>query len=185
MFKEEILENERRREIYNFIEKNPGAYLREIQRRTEIPLASLEYHLSYMVRRKVVFSEKDGRYKRHYIKPLGAEDKKTLAALRQRRLREIVLITLSNKKVRYQAFLEILRIPHSTLSLYLKYLVDWGVLERHKIGYENIYTIQDEDRVVRVLTSYKASFVDRLVDKALSTWMETRFRESKRKPDTS
>lgn len=182
MFKEEILENERRREIYKFIEENPGSYLREIQRGLEIPLASLEYHLSYMGRRKVVFSERDGRYKRYYIKPLDDEDKKTLAALRQRRLREIVLVTLSNKKVRYQTFLEIFKIPHSTLSLYLKHLVDLKVLERHKIGYESIYTVRDEDRVVRVLTSYKASFVDRLVDMALSTWMETRFR-NKGKPD--
>lgn len=183
MFKEEILENERRREIYKFIEKNPGVHLRELQRTLKMPLSSLEYHLNYMVRKKVIFREKDGRYRRYYVKQLDAEDKKMLSALRQKRMREIVLIVLSNKKAKYQTLLDDLRIPPSTLSLYLKYLVDHNILTRHKIGHENIYTVQDEDRIAKVLMSYKSSFADRLVDKVLSTWMETKFRKSKKRED--
>jgi len=179
MFKEEILENERRREIYKFIEKSPGVHLRELQRTLKMPLASLEYHINYMTRKKVVYREKDGRYRRYYVKQLDAKDKKILSALRQKRLREIVLIILSGKKAKYQFLLKVLRVPPSTLSLYLKYLVDHNILERQRIGRENIYTVQDEDRVAKVLMSYKDSFVDRLVDKALSTWMETQFRKSK------
>ena len=183
MFKEEVLENERRREIYKFIEKNPGVHLRELQRALKMPLSSLEYHLNYMVRKKVIFREKDGRYRRYYVKHLDAEDKKMLSALRQKRMREIVLIVLSNKKVKYQTLLDDLRIPPSTLSLYLKYLVDHNILTRHKIGHENIYTVQDEDRIAKVLMSYKSSFADRLVDKVLSTWMETKFRKRKERED--
>lgn len=178
MFKEEILENERRREIYKFIERNPGVHLRELQRTSKMPLSSLEYHLNYMVRKKIILREKDRRYKRYYVRQLDDEDKKTLSALRQKRMREIVLIVLSNKKAEYQVLLNDLRIPPSTLSLYLKYLVDHNILMRHKVGRENIYTVQDEDRIAKVLISYKSSFVDRLVDKALRTWMETKFRKS-------
>lgn len=184
MFKKEILENERRREIYKFIEKNPGVHLRGLQRSLKMPLSSLEYHVNYMVRKKVILSEKDGRYRRYYVKQLDAEDKKLLSALRQKRMREIVLIVLSNKKAKYQALLEDLRIPPSTLSLYLKHLVDHNILRRHKIGHENVYTVQDEDRIARVLMSYKSSFADRLVDKVLSTWMETKFRKSKESEDS-
>jgi len=179
MFKEEILENERRREIYKFIEKNPGVHLRKLQRTLKMPLASLEYHLNYMVRKKIILREKDGRYRRYYVKQLDAEDKKILSALRQERMREIVLIVLSNEKAKYQTLLNDLHIPPSTLSLYLKYLVDHNILVRHIIGRENIYILQDEDRIARVLTAYKSSFVDRLVDKALRTWTETKFRKSK------
>jgi len=183
MFKEEILESERRREIYKFIEKNPGVYLRELQRALKMPLTSLEYHINYMVRKKVILREEDGRYMRYYVKQLNAEDKKMLSALRQKRMREIVLIVLSNKKAKYQTLLDDLHIPRSTLSLYLKYLVDRDILTRHKIGHENIYTVQDEDRIARLLMSYKSSFADRLVDKVLSTWMETKFRKSKESED--
>ena len=105
MFKEEILENERRREIYKFVEKHPGVHLRELQRRLRMPLASLEYHLNYMTRKKVIYREKDRRYRRYYAKQLDVIDKKILSALRQKRLREIVLIVLSSKKAKYQVLL--------------------------------------------------------------------------------
>ena len=177
MFKNEILANENRRKIYAVIEENPGVHLRELQRVLSMPLTTLEYHLGYMVRKKIVFGETDAQYKRYYAKPLDREDKKVLSALRQRKLREIVFIVLVNGKVRYQFLAEHLKLPHSTLSLYLKYLVDNTILAREKIGYENMYTVQDEDRVAKVLVAYKTSFVDKLVDKALNTWMETYFSE--------
>lgn len=182
MFKDEILENERRRKIYAAIEANPGIHLRELQRVLDMPLATLEYHLSYMARRKIIFGETDKHLKRYYTKPLDPEDKKVLSALRQKRMREIVLIILANKKVKYQFLSDSLKLPHSTLSFYLKYLVQNNILARDKIGYENLYTVQDEGRVAKVLTAYKSSFLDKLVDKALSTWLETRFRKEEGKP---
>jgi len=181
MFKDEILENERRREIYVIVEANPGIHLRELQRVLNMPLATLEYHLSYMARKQIIYKEKDGHYIRYYVKPFEPEDKKILSALRQKRMREIVLIILTNKKVKYQFLADYLKLPHSTLSFYLKYLVDHNILVKDKIGYENLYTIRDEDRVAKTLIAYKSGFLDKLVDKALSTWMETRFHKEKEK----
>jgi len=86
---------------------------------------------------------------------------------------------MTNKKASSQFLLETFKLPHSTLSLYLKHLVDDNVLNREKVGYENIYTVKDEDRVAKVLIAYKSSFIDMLVDKALSTWMETQVRREK------
>jgi predicted transcriptional regulator len=175
MFKDEILENERRGRIYSFIKANPGIHLRELQRILSIPLASLEYHLKYMARKKIIFGETDGHYTRYYCKPLEPEDKRVLLALRQNRMREIVLLIIVNKKVKYQFLAESLKLPHSTISLYLKYLVDNHILERTKVGYENLYTVRDEDRVAKILIAYRSGFLDKLADKALSTWMETLF----------
>lgn len=36
--------------------------------------------------------------------------------------------------------------------------------------------MREEDRVVKVLAAYKSSFLDKIVDRTLRTWMETRFR---------
>jgi DNA-binding transcriptional ArsR family regulator len=88
-------------------------------------------------------------------------------------MREIVLLVLSNGKAKYQFMADYLKLPHSTLSFYLKYLVDSGILIKEKIGYENIYTVKEEDKVAKVLVSYKASFLDKLIDRTLSTWLET------------
>jgi predicted transcriptional regulator len=179
MFKDEILENESRRKIHRAIEANPGIHLRELQRILNIPLATLEYHLSYMVRKRIIFGEADGHYRRYYTSPLELEDKKLLAALRQRRMREIVLVILTNKKAKYQFLSDHFKLPHSTLSSYLKHLVDNKILEREKIGYDNLCTIRDEDRVARVLVAYKPSFSDKLVDSVLDAFVETRLRKEK------
>jgi predicted transcriptional regulator len=176
MFKDEILENERRRKIYALIEANPSVHFRELQRMTDMPLATLEYHLDYMLRKKVVFAESDAYHKRYYTKPFDAADKKILSALRQARMREIVLIVLANTKTKYQFLSDCTKMPHSTLSFYLKHLIDNNILAKEKIGYDTFYTVRDEDRVVRVLTAYKSSFLDKIVDRTLKTWMETRFR---------
>jgi predicted transcriptional regulator len=181
MFKDEILENERRRKIYALIEASPGIHLRELQRILNIPLTTLEYHLSYMARKKILFAEAQDHHKRYYTKPLDPLDKKLLGALRQKRMREIVLIILANGKAKYQLLAEQLGLSHSTLSSYLKYLVCNNILVRDKVGYENLYTVQDEDRVARVLIAYKPSFLDKLVDSALDVWMETHFRKEEPK----
>jgi predicted transcriptional regulator len=179
MFKEEILENENRRKIYVVIEGSPGIHLRELQRVLNMPLTTMEYHLSYMSRKKIIYSETDTHYKRYYAKPLDDEDKKVLSALRQKRLREIVLLILSNGKAKYQFMADYLKVPHSTLSFYLKYLVDNGILLKEKVGYETIYTVKDDDKVVKVLVAYKASFLDKLIDKAIAMWLETYTREER------
>jgi predicted transcriptional regulator len=181
MFKEEILENERRGEIYDFIKKNPGLHFRELQRRLNLPLTSLEYHLDYMVRKKVLLKESSKHYSRYYVKHLDEDEKRILKSLRQRRLREIVIILLSKKKAKYSQLLETLEIPPSTLSFYLKYLVENNVISRHKIGYENIYSIINKDQVAKVLLTYRSSFLDKLIDKTMSTWLETNFSERAKK----
>jgi predicted transcriptional regulator len=173
MFKEEILANENRRKIYAIIQATPGIHFRELQRQLDMPLATLEYHLSYMVRKKIIFAEKEGYFRRFYTKPLGTADKRVLLALRQRKMREIVLFILSNEKAKFQLLQDELNLPTSTLSFYLKYLVENSILVREKIGYETIYTIRDEDQVAKVLTAYKSSLLDKLVDKALTAWLET------------
>lgn len=179
MFKDEILENERRKRIYTVIDGNPGIHLRELQRILDMPLATLEYHLSYMTRRKIVFSEKEGYHKRYYTKPLDPAEKRLVSALRQKRMREIVLLVLTSGKAKFQFLSDRLGLPHSTLSLYLKYLVENNILARERVGYENVYTIQNEDGVAKVLVAYKSSFLDTLVDKALATWLETHFLREK------
>jgi len=177
LFKEQILENENRRKIYSIIKLNPGIHLRELQRTLNVPLSTLNYHINYMIRKKIIFSEKKEPAIGFYVKAFDDEDKQILSVLRQKRLREIVYLVLTNKKVKIKVLRDKLNLPRSTLSYYLKFLVEHGILEKEKIGYENIYTIIDENRITKILITYKSSLIDKLVDKTLNTWLETRFRK--------
>jgi predicted transcriptional regulator len=182
MLKDIVLENLRRKKIYNFIRKNPGIHLREIQRRLSIPLSSLEHHVEYMIRKNVIYKEREGRYTRYFAGHLTNEERKVISALRHEKLREIVSIVLEQKEAKSQDFIDYLDIPCSTLSYYLKYLVEHSILKRQKIGYENIYSIKDQ-RVEKILIIYEPSLIDKLADKALRTFLDTDFKKSIRKKD--
>jgi predicted transcriptional regulator len=161
MFKDEILENKRRREIFVAVDANPGFHLRRLQRVLNMPLTTLHYHLSYMTRKRIIFAESEGHQKKYYTKRMDVEDKRILSALRQKRMRHIVLIVLANKKTKYKVLADHLKLPRSTLSFYLKHLVDKNILTREKIGHENVYILRDQDRVKKVLAAYKPSFTHR------------------------
>lgn len=182
MFKDIVLENSRRKKIYNFIRKNPGIHLRELQRKLSIPLSSLEHHVEYMIRKDIIDKEREGRYTRYFAGHLTKEEREVISALRHAKLREIVSIVLKQKEVKSQDFIDHLNIPSSTLSYYLKYLVEHSILVRQKIGYENIYSIKDQ-RVGKILIIHEPSLVDKLADKALRTFLETDFKNMIRKKD--
>jgi predicted transcriptional regulator len=180
MFKDAVLANLRRKKIYNFVRRNPGLHLRELQRRLMIPLSSLEHHINYMIRHNILYKEKDGRYVRYFAGQSTKEERKLISAIRHEKLREIVLIILEKEEVKFQDLKNYLDLPSSTLSYFLKCLLDRGILRREKVGYENIYSIQDQ-RVGKVLVIYEPSFTDRIVDKVSRTFMETDFKNAGRK----
>jgi predicted transcriptional regulator len=180
MFKDIVLENSRRNQIYKFIKKNPGFHLREIQRRLNIPLSSLEHHIDYMIRHNVLYKQKDGRYIRYFAGQITDEERRLISVLRHKKLREIVLVVHEQKKVKFQDLKNVLNLPSSTLSHYLKHLTDRCILIRQKVGYENVYSIQ-EPRVKKLLVMYEPSLTDKIVDKVLGTFIETDFKKAGRK----
>jgi predicted transcriptional regulator len=177
MFKDIVLENSRRKKIYSFIRKNPGFHLREIQRRLNMPLSSLEHHIQYMIRKNVIYKEREGHYTRYFAGHLTKEERKVISALRHEKLREIVSIVLERKEVKSQDLIDYLGISYSSLSYYLKYLVEHSILSGQKIGYENVYSIQDQ-RVEKILIMYEPSLIDKLADKALRAFLETYFKNT-------
>jgi predicted transcriptional regulator len=181
MFKDEILENKRRRKIYSTLKKTPGMHIRELERILGIPLASLQHHLNYMTQRGIIVEEKSAHYTRYYSSPLEAEDKKVLSVLRQKRLREIVMIILLNKKAKYSLIVESTNLPTSTASFYLRHLLDNNIIERTKIGYQNIYTLKNEKKIEKILIIYRSSIIDKAVDKWTDTWLENRRPNSEKK----
>jgi predicted transcriptional regulator len=182
MFKDAILENDNRRKIYGEIQKNPGCHLRELERMTSIPVTTLHYHLDYMVQRHLIEKKEDGRYNRYYPIQIEEIDKDALSLLRHSGIRKITLVALSERRVKYQSLIENLKIPSSTLSFYLKQMEEKMILRRERVGRETYFFLEDEDRIARLLLTYRESFLDRLVDKVVISLLETRFTEETERP---
>jgi predicted transcriptional regulator len=79
---------------------------------------------------------------------------------------------LSEEVCCFKYLVEHLRLAYSSLSTYLSHLVKEGILIRERIGTESCYSIVNEDRVVKALFCYRSSFMDKLVDRVLESFLD-------------
>jgi len=166
-------ELETRKRVYDLVVLNPGVHLREIERLTDLPLGVVRYHLDRLQRDDLLFVQEDRYFKRFFPKGrIPNVPTQYFAVLRQKSLRGIVLHLLNNPGSSHAAVMNALDLPASTLSTYLAYLLQRGVVRREKSGKENLYFVQDEESIVKVLMVYRPSFLDKLVDNAITLYME-------------
>ena len=168
----EPLELENRRKIYRFVEKNPGAYMREIQRALSMPTGLLEYHLSYLVKRGLLSIYQDGRKRRYYsTKTVSAPDKHLLAVLRQKIPRRILIYCISQGSASFSELSAFLNISKSTLSFNLSKLVRSDILEELETGSEKRYFVKQRERIADMIVTYRESYLDDLVDRFVDSFV--------------
>ncbi|MBN1538556.1 MAG: winged helix-turn-helix transcriptional regulator [Candidatus Thermoplasmatota archaeon] len=174
--KEDPLELDTRRMIYDIIESSPGIHFREISRRLDIPMGVVEYHINYMLKRDMIVARKEGRYKRYYTEgKIGSNEKKVLAFLRKDAPRAIIMHLMLNPGARHRDLKRELGISGSTLSFHLKKMLRKDVIREEEEGGHKRFHVVDPETVSRTLIIYKRSFMDDLVDSFTDTWMEMEF----------
>ena len=168
------LELDVRRELHDLIEASPGLHFREVQRRTGLAVGSLQYHLEYLEKKHMIRAERQGKFVRYFTvrgQQLG-EQQTTMALLRQRSPRKIILTVLQKGPINNFALAQEAGLSPSTTSFHTTKLVDAGVLQKKRSGKETHYFIEDKDGVARLLKQYRSTFVDELVDNFVEIWDE-------------
>ena len=170
---EDPLELDTRKRIFQLIESTPGVHFREISRRLDIPMGVVEYHIHYLMKKDMIISRKEGRYKRYYTEgKVGSRDKKVLAFLRKEVPRNIIMYIMLNPGARHRDLKKELSLSGSTLSFHLKKMIKKDIIrEEDDDGTKRFYVI-DVEAVSKNLLVYKKSFMDDLVDSFTDTWME-------------
>lgn len=171
MRREEVLEYETRRRVFDLIRSEPGLHLRELERRSGVPLSTLRHHLRYLETHKLLDTETDRNQVRFFARDdVEPVDRRALGALRQEALRRVVLYLLGEGgSASYRQVHDALVIPTSSLAVYLAELTRRGVLERRPVGRESRYEVIDTERIIRLLHTYRHSFLDVIVDHLLDT----------------
>lgn len=169
MRREEVLEYETRRRLYRLIEKEPGLHMRELERRSGIPLSTIRHHLRYLHEHRLIDVVEDKNVSRYFTSTLmEPADRRVLSTLRQEALRRVLLYVLAQGgSAAYHGLQTNLGIPPSTLAVYLAQLVDRGLLDRRSLGRESRYEAIDPQRTIHLLHTYRGSFLDELVDHLL------------------
>ncbi len=164
--RDEVLELETRRDIYEFIMKYPGLHMREIHRQLDMPIALAEYHLNYLEKADIIQSMEEDGYKRYYVRSVSGKDtgpeigypeRKILGVLRQGIPLQITLFLLDNGQVTHTKIASHLKISPSKLSYHLKKLLKLNVIRKLDRADGKGYVIENERYILRLLTAHKPS----------------------------
>jgi DNA-binding transcriptional ArsR family regulator len=164
--KEEALELEARRRIYEYILATPGTHLRGVHRAVRLPFGQVLYHLNYLEKLELVVVKKDGKFSRYFVKNLiGRREKDVISVLRHEVPRTISVLLLFYKELSHKSILEHVEVSPSTLSFHLSKMVDAEVVSREQRGRESIYRLADELLTTKTLIRHRASFRCEIVDR--------------------
>jgi len=150
-----ILDLETRRKIYNFIKENPGVHLREISRRIDIPITTLNYHINYLKKIELVSEKKDLRFKRTYIREqVGLKEKRILELVRKEKpLKILIYLSITSACSQIELSRE-LEISPQSVSYYLKKMESEAIIERAPfkngfiVPFENAKNPDNQDCVI-------------------------------------
>lgn len=175
--KQNILELEARRKIYNFILKNPGLHEREISRRLKIPKTTLKHHLRYLEKQTLVTIDYKEGYNRHYISnKIGKRDKEIIKLLRQKIPRSILLYVVVEIVSSQKELSRELEKNPATIAFHLQKLQKMDLIEIAPVGdgivyrlspssvlerkidkNEKIFRLKNPDKIYNLLITYNKS----------------------------
>ncbi len=168
---ETILELETRKKIYEIVKKNAGCHFREIERRCGLATGTVQYHLGYLARHKMIGEEKENNTVRYFSKELNTKNKRLLSILRQKSMRHILLFIFTNNNCNQEQIVKEVQLSPSTVSWHIKKLEEEGVISSRKEGRKTFYeNVIDKEEISALLITYQESFFDNLVDNVVEMW---------------
>ncbi|AIC15668.1 winged helix-turn-helix transcriptional regulator [Nitrososphaera viennensis] len=150
--------------LLNLIEREPGIRYRELLRSTGLANGVLTYHLSALERASVVrVDRQQARITRYYPVNVPESESQVLGYIRHEPIREIVSFILSQDMCTFAEIVEHTGKAPSTVSAHLKRLKDAGILSV-RYGEYQLYSLANKDLIADVLSKYRRTFADKVVD---------------------
>ena len=129
-----VLLNERRRRIYEYLIRHPGAHLREIMRSFNLGVHAVQWHLSMLERFHLIGHDRCGRYLIFY--PIGNRpsnlEVKIRNALQNEKTTKILFIIASNPGISPTSVYRQLNLHKNTANYHIQKLLKLGLIEKAK-----------------------------------------------------
>jgi predicted transcriptional regulator len=146
------------------IEQTPGIRYRELLRLTGFVNGVLTYHLAALEKANVIKVDRGLRITRYYPVNVSEKESAILKFVRHEPIRQIVLFILKHDMSTFNEIVDHTGKAPSTISSHLKRLKEAGIVSVRRYGECHLYRLVERDAVAEVLSKYKASFVDQVVD---------------------
>ena len=178
----DILSVQTRKDLYDFVRRNPGFHLREVSRSLNLSITLADYHLRFLEKHDLVTSSMDGEYKRFYPRStpglsdsrpaLTDADRQILGFLRQPVPLRVMNFLMEREDATHKLILEQVAVSPSTLSHHLKKMQAAGIIDRAELK-ERGYRILNPKSVARLMATYELASSDQ-VDTFIRVWGEFR-----------
>jgi predicted transcriptional regulator len=175
--RDDLLELESRRRVFEYVQKFPGLHLREIGRGTSLHPNHVKYHLQYLQKHDLVSSRKEDGYWRFFPREegsvglretVGADKKQLLALLRQPVPLHTVLLLLERGQASQGELAQGVGVAQATLHYHLGKMERTGLVVSWKDGRERYYKVGNERVIAELLLRFRPP--DALVQGFLDAW---------------
>lgn len=122
---DDLLENETRAKVTEFVEEHPGASIQDIQEAAGVAWGTAIYHLARLERHGKMVSLRDGNFRRYWVSgTTEARRREALAVLRTDVARQLALAVHRNPGIKQKELCEKIGIRNPVASKYLKRLAE-------------------------------------------------------------
>lgn len=154
--------------IENAIDLNPGIRYRELLRMTGLANGVLAYHLATLEKSDRIRADRESRATRYFPPRVSDGESTVLKYARHGPKRDILLFIFENEHCTFGEIVQQAKRSPSTISSHLKRLRGDGIVSV-RYGELQLYRVTDRELVSEVLSKYRQSFVDRVVDDFVDT----------------
>jgi len=140
------LENPKTRDIFYFIQRNPGVTIAELSEEQKINRGTLKYHLSQLLSNNKIIFIKKGKFSRLFYNTTSPMDKESIISryLKNENSRRILFKIMDNPGISNQELSDGFELAKSTTHEYLKNFSDDEIVEFRQDGkYKRCYLKQD------------------------------------------
>lgn len=148
--RDEILDNELRARIMDYLQKKPGAYLGNIGRDLDIPTSTLKYHLNILSAFEFVSAVKKGRCRHYFPKKQRMSDleKKMYAAIEHGPTRRIVDIVRTHPGISQGGLVKETGLSQSTVAWHMAKLEEMNLIRSHRDGVKEYFLRADFEQIL-------------------------------------
>jgi predicted transcriptional regulator len=163
---------ETRRRIFQFIRERPGTYMREMERELQMQPGVLQYHLRVLEEMRLITAEGDGFRRRYFVSSeIPLRERKILSMLKLETPRRILMYLLQHPQSSFEELRGQFGFSKSALTFQMKRLMAAGLISAEKQKQGTVYSVVNPEEVARVLITYRVTFLDRLVDSFVDSWL--------------
>ncbi|MBI2077262.1 MAG: helix-turn-helix domain-containing protein [Euryarchaeota archaeon] len=175
--REDLLELETRRRLFEAVTGFPGLHLRELARQLGLDPNHAKYHLTYLEKHGLVSSKKEEGYWRFFPREAGSvglrdvvsvDKKRVLSFLRRPVPLHTVLILLDRGRATQGELAAVVGVAQATLHYHLGKMEASGLVVSRREGRERVYELPKPDEILELLVRYRPP--DALVQGFLDAW---------------